>query len=169
MNDWDNYFLNFVHLLSTRSKDQNTHIGAIVVNRDNIVKATGYNSFPRGIKDDVSERQSRENGEKYFWMEHAERNAIYPAAREGVSLKGCRIYISAFPCADCARAIIQVGIKEIIIDSGWEKHMKELGKWENWKASHERSVIMLEEADVLVRSVDIELINIHRYCDGKEF
>ena len=72
--DWDSYFLNLVHLLATRSKDQNTHIGAVVVNRDNIVKATGYNSFPRGIRDDVPERQQTEK--KYAFFEHDERNAI---------------------------------------------------------------------------------------------
>ena len=165
--DWDSYFLNLVHLLATRSKDQNTHIGAVVVNRDNIVKATGYNSFPRGIRDDVPERQQTEK--KYAFFEHAERNAIYSAAREGIALRGCRIYISTMPCSDCARAIIQAGITEIIIDAGWEKHLRKTNKWQHWADSFANATLMLEEADILMRAIDVELLPIQRFCSKERF
>jgi dCMP deaminase len=141
----------------------------VIVNDDNIIKATGYNSFPRGIDDDRPERQSREGGVKYAFFEHAERNAIYSAAREGVSLKGCRIYVSAMPCADCARGIIQAGIKEVIIDATWQAEMEAIGKWRNWKDSHRYANEMFSEAGVKVRAITARLIPVARYADGATF
>jgi dCMP deaminase len=74
MMNWTNYFLNIAEAVKEKSKDQRTKIGAVIVGKDNEIVSTGYNSFPRGIDDDVEERQQRP--EKYFWFEHAERNAI---------------------------------------------------------------------------------------------
>jgi len=76
--DWQDYFIGIANQVKLKSKDKNTQIGAVIVGEDNEVVSTGYNSFPRGIDDDVPERQERP--EKYHWFEHAERNAIYNAA-----------------------------------------------------------------------------------------
>ena len=111
---WDEYFISLLDPIAKRSKDPHTQVGAIIVGPDNSIRSTGYNSFPRGIKDDVAERLERP--EKYLWMEHADRNAIYAAAKIGVPLEGCRMYLTIPPCMDCARAIIQAGITKIIVD-----------------------------------------------------
>lgn len=120
--DWDTYFMSLVQTVKTRSKDPNTQCGAVIVGPNNEIRTTGYNSMPFGIED-RSERFERP--EKYRWVEHGERNAIYLAARSGVSLAGCRLYQFGLPCIDCARGIIQVGIAEVIIDQSaqeaWEK------------------------------------------------
>ena len=88
--DWKGYFLGIAEQVKLKSKDESTQIGAVVVGEDREVLSTGYNSFPRGLDDSLKERQERP--EKYFWMEHAERNAIYNAARIGVSLKNSTIF-----------------------------------------------------------------------------
>jgi len=92
------------------SEDQSRQIGCVIAGDANEVRAVGFNGLPRGVNASVEERHRREGGEKYHWFEHAERNAIYNAARVGVALAGCRMYVSLYPCADCARAIIQSGI-----------------------------------------------------------
>ena len=89
--EWNRYFFNIAEEVKKKSKDKNTQIGAVIVGQDKEIVSTGYNSFPRGIDDNKIERQ--EKPEKYFWFEHAERNAIYNAARIGVSTKGCTIYL----------------------------------------------------------------------------
>ena len=76
--NWDQYFLNIAEEVKQKSKDRRTKIGAVIVGKDHEIITTGYNSFPRGINDDVEERQVRP--EKYYWFEHAERNALYKAA-----------------------------------------------------------------------------------------
>jgi dCMP deaminase len=125
------------------SKDQSTKIGAVIVGPDDEIRSTGYNSFPRGLDDENPERQERP--EKYFWFEHGERNAIYNAARHGGSLKDCRMYLSChIPCTGCARAIIQVGIKEVILG-------KEASHSTKWAEEATRSQRMFDEAGVKVR------------------
>ena len=89
---WVEYFQNLAHNVKLKSKDERTQVGAVIVGKDKEIVSTGYNSFPRGIKDDKKKRQERP--EKYFWFEHAERNAIYNAARIGVSTKGCTMYLT---------------------------------------------------------------------------
>ena len=109
---WVEYFRTLAHTVKLKSKDVNTQIGAIIVGRDKEIVSTGYNSFPRGLQDNLKERQERP--EKYYWFEHAERNAIYNAARIGVSTKGTTMYLSCgIPCSDCARGIINAGITRI--------------------------------------------------------
>jgi len=113
-------FMSMAYLVSMQSTDVSTHVGAVIVGTDNEVRSTGYNGFPRGVNDDVVERQ--EKPLKYSWMEHAERNAIYNAARMGLSVKGCTMFTNGFPCADCARAIIQSGIAVVVTDRVWDDH-----------------------------------------------
>jgi dCMP deaminase len=111
--DWNTYFMNMLDLVAARSLDKHTKVGCIIVGINNEIKSTGYNSLPRGVLH-LDERLERP--EKYKWIEHADRNAIYNAARIGVSLENCKMYLSFYPCIECARAIIQVGIKEVIIN-----------------------------------------------------
>lgn len=94
------------------SKDRSRQVGCIVVAPDNSIRSIGFNGFPRGLNDDHDARHERPN--KYLWTEHAERNAIYAAARNGIPLAGCRMYLPWFPCVDCARAVVQAGIAELI-------------------------------------------------------
>jgi len=142
---WDNYFRNIAHQVKTKSKDKNTQIGAVIVGADNEIVSTGYNSFPRGIDDTVPSRQERP--EKYFWMMHAEQNAIVNAARIGVSTKGCTMYLTCgIPCADCTKAIINAGISHIIC----EVDLRCGAHGELWEEHAKRSLIMFEEANVRI-------------------
>lgn len=111
---WDKRFLALCDHISQWTEDRDFQVGAVIVGPGLEIRSTGYNGFPRGVRSDVEERYDRGSGEKFFWFEHAERNAIYNAGRSGVPLKGCTIYVNRFPCADCARAIIQSGIKAVI-------------------------------------------------------
>lgn len=111
---WDQRFMALAQQIATWSKDRSRQTSCIIVGPNREIRATGYNGFPRGANDDVDARHSRENDAKYKWTEHAERNAIYNAARIGTALNGCAIYMPWYPCADCARAIIQSGIVEVI-------------------------------------------------------
>ena len=146
---WVEYFRTLAHTVKLKSKDVNTQIGAIIVGKDKEIVSTGYNSFPRGIDDFKKERQ--EKPEKYFWFEHGERNAIYNAARIGVSTKGTTMYLSCgIPCADCARGIINAGIARIFCERGGG------ATGIKWAESAERSWEMLDEAGVSVQFYDDE-------------
>jgi dCMP deaminase len=112
---WDEYYLDICKVVANRSKDVNTQIGCVVVGPNHEIRSTGYNSFPRGIRDDVPERMERPT--KYLWIEHAERNAICNAARAGTATEGCTIYVEIMPCMDCARAIVQAGITEVVVSA----------------------------------------------------
>ena len=112
MTDWNERFLQVADHIASWSKDRSTQVGAVIVGPDKEIVSTGYNGFPRGADDEVESRHERPA--KYQYTEHAERNAIYNAARLGVSTKGCTIYLRWYPCVDCARAIIQSGIATIV-------------------------------------------------------
>ena len=111
---WDEYFMGVALLAAQRSKDPNTQVGACIVDADNRILSTGYNGFPAGCSDDdFSWARQGEFGEvKYPFVVHAELNAILN--NRGKSLAGARIYVALFPCNECAKAIIQAGIKEVI-------------------------------------------------------
>ena len=111
---WHNRFLGLCEHIAQWSEDRDFKVGAVIVGDGHVVRATGYNGLPRGVSSADDRRFDRASGEKFFWMEHAERNAIYNAARAGMSLDGCTIYVNRFPCADCARAIIQSGITCVV-------------------------------------------------------
>lgn len=112
--NWDEYFMGIALLSAKRSKDPSTQVGACIVDPQNRVVSIGYNGMPRGVDDD---RIPWGHGEgldsKYLYVCHAEFNAILNT-RDGSALQGCRIYVTLFPCNECAKAIIQTGIKEII-------------------------------------------------------
>ena len=143
---WDEYFFLLVDSVALKSKDPETKVGCVIVGPDKEIRTTGYNSFPRGIRDNIIERMQRP--EKYKWIEHSERNAVYNAARMGTSLKDCISYQSWFPCSDCARALINVGVREIVID------YRDSNPWfqnNRWDESMEVSKTMLDEAFVKIR------------------
>lgn len=111
--NWDTYFIEFCNTVALKSKDQSIKIGAIIIGSKNEIRSTGYNGFARGVDDSIPERYSRPA--KYSWTVHAEENAILNAARIGVALDGCTLYVTGlFPCSRCARGIIQSGIKRVI-------------------------------------------------------
>ena len=142
MADWDTRFMNLARHIAEWSKDRSRKVGAVVVGPANEVRALGYNGFPRGIDDDSPDRHERP--EKYLWVEHAERNAIYNAARIGVSLSGCKMYLPWFPCMDCARAIVQSGISMLI---AIEPDLSD----PKWGEDFKRAILLFEEAGVAVR------------------
>lgn len=112
---WTKRFLGLCDHVASWSEDRDRHVGCVIVGPDgHEVRATGYNGLPRGVSDADEARFDRASGEKFFWGEHAERNAIYNAARIGVPLEGCTVYVNRFPCAECARAIIQSGIAQVV-------------------------------------------------------
>lgn len=142
---WQQYFRNIAYQVKTKSKDNYTQIGAVIVGLDNEIVSTGYNSFPRKINDDVATRQERP--EKYYWFEHAERNAIYNAARIGVSTNNCTMYLTCgIPCADCARGIINAGIRRVVC----EPNLSFGARGNLWEEHAKRSLIMFEEAGVQI-------------------
>lgn len=110
--NWDTYFVNLLPNIASKSKDT-TKTSAIIVGPSNEIRSTGYNGFPRGFDDNDETKYQRPD--KYYWFEHAERNAIYNAARMGTIINDCIIYVSHFPCIDCARAIVQSGIKRVVL------------------------------------------------------
>lgn len=109
--EWYKYYLLIAEQVAVKSKDRSVKFGAVIVGPDNEIRSTGFNGFPRGIDDNIKSRHKRP--EKYCWTEHAERNAIYNAARCGIATKGCSIVVNGPPCNDCARAIIQAGITKV--------------------------------------------------------
>jgi len=160
MVEWDDYFMSMVYLIASKSKDERTHIGALIVGPDKEIKSTGYNSFVRRLKDDLPKRQ--EKPEKYYWFEHAERNAIYNATLIGASLKGCKMYTNGIPCMDCARGVVQSGILEVIVDKKWN----ESNEGEDLEHS-KRTIQMFEEVGVNLRYWEGELLKIEKFRRGK--
>lgn len=157
---WDSYFMSLVYAVAMKSKDENTHIGAVVVGPKNEIRTTGYNSFPRRINDYVADRQKKP--EKYNWFVHAERNAIYNAARIGTPLEGCRMYTNGVPCVDCAHGVIQSGIIEVIVDKEWNDDNSE-----KWAESAKKSLKQFDESGVSVRYFEKGILGIHKFRQGK--
>lgn len=143
--NWDEFFISLTHAVRKKSKDRSTQVGAVIVGEDNEVLSIGFNGMPRGIDDELNSRHERPI--KYKWFEHAERNAIYNAARHGIALKGSRIYVYGFPCTDCARAIIQSGIKELIYES-WPD---DPGRGERWNEDLKIAKEMFLESGITIR------------------
>lgn len=145
MADWKKRFLELTTVIASWSKDKSIGTAAIIATKDNRIVSFGYNGFPSGCNDDWGPRHERPL--KYSWTEHAERNAIYNAARNGVSTLGCIMYLKWFPCSPCARAIIQSGIDTIYCS---EPDFDAPKYGEDFKVAIE----MLIEAGVKVRFVE---------------
>ncbi len=110
--NWDEYFMGVALLAAKRSKDPSTQVGACIVSPENVIISTGYNGFPYGCSDDEFPWDREGDETKYPYVVHAELNAILNAG--GRNLKGARVYVDLFPCNECAKAIIQSGIKEVV-------------------------------------------------------
>ena len=110
--NWDEYFMGIAILAAKRSKDPNTQVGACIVSQDNIIISTGYNGMPKGCSDDEYPWERVGEETKYPYVVHAELNAVLNA--NGRDLQGSRIYVALFPCNECAKAIIQSGVKEVV-------------------------------------------------------
>jgi len=165
INSWDELFIKQAMLIAEKSKDPSTKVGCVIVGDDNAVLSMGFNGFPRGVIENEHEwmKYSARNDiydvpftrwnrpDKYSWTEHAERNAVYNAARNGIRLAGARMYLNFEPmamCADCTRAMIQSGIKEII---GPDIPFAGKGAGSHYHLTF--SGQMLEEAGVKIRVV----------------
>ncbi|SFV88074.1 dCMP deaminase [hydrothermal vent metagenome] len=139
LSKWDERYLNLAKEISTWSKDPSTQVGAVTVGSKKEVLSQGFNGFPRGIDDTDIRYQDKIT--KYKFVVHAEMNAIYNATYSGTSLDGATLYVHGLPiCSECAKGIIQVGIKRVIIQKS-----KEL---DNWNASVKLSKQMFDEAGV---------------------
>ncbi|MCR5210635.1 MAG: dCMP deaminase family protein [Lachnospiraceae bacterium] len=111
---WDEYFMGISKLAAMRSKDPNTQVGACIVSLENKILSMGYNGFPNGVSDDEFPwaREGDEVDTKYPYVTHGEMNAILNY--RGGSLEGTKLYVTLFPCNECAKAIIQAGIKTVV-------------------------------------------------------
>ncbi len=114
---WDEYFMGVASLSGMRSKDPNTQVGACIVSPNNRILSMGYNGFPNGVSDDDFpwNREGEPLENKYFYTTHSELNAILNY--RGGSLEGAKLYVTLFPCNECAKAIIQAGIRTVVYDS----------------------------------------------------
>lgn len=137
---WDRRFLRMAAEVATWSKDDSTQVGAYLIGKHRKPLSHGYNGIPRGVKDDVAKRLTRPT--KYLFFEHAERNAIYNADQD---LEGSTMYVTHFPCADCARAIIQKQIARVVVDA---KGGRTLGWASRNPESVQASLEMFNEAGV---------------------
>ena len=113
---WDTYFMSIAKLSSLRSKDPSTQVGACIVSSDNRILSIGYNGAPNGFDDEDFpwEREGKPVDTKYMYVCHAELNAILNFRGNKRDLEGSKLYASLFPCNECAKAIVQSGIKEVI-------------------------------------------------------
>jgi len=110
---WDETFMQMCDLIARRSKDPNTKCGAVIVDQENVIVGLGYNGWPRGIDQDALpwDREGKLHETKYAYVVHAEANAIYNSNKD---TRGCKLYVNLFPCNECAKILIQNGIKEVI-------------------------------------------------------
>jgi len=155
---WDEYFISVALVSAMRSKDPNTQVGACIVDEENKIVSIGYNGFPIGCSDDDLP-WGNEGGfldTKYAFSCHAEMNAILNSSR--ANLKGCIVYATLFPCNECAKAIIQSGMKEIVYLSDKYKDTDIV------KASK----LMLEKSGVKMRKFESDRPGIHLSFDEND-
>jgi len=139
---WIEYFFRLCETVASKSKDESHKVGCVIVGEHNNVLSTGFNGYPRDVQEHP---ERRAKPIKYYFTEHAERNAIYNAARHGVALEGSTLYVNGLPpCTDCTRAIIQSGIKEVYI-----KFPETEDKNSRWSEEFRYSKKMMEESGIL--------------------
>ena len=134
------------------SPDPKTKVGCIIVGPDGSVRCEACNTYPKGLL--TSAKARTEAPSKYEWIEHAERNVIYMAARQGISTQGCTMFVELSPCVDCARAIIQAGIVEVVVNQDRAAEYRS----ERYSLEHSTALEMLTEACVTVRFVSPNLL-----------
>ena len=140
--NWDDFFMRHVYLAASKSKDPRTKIGAVLV-KDGIIISEGFNGFARKVKD-KSIRYYDKNI-KYLFIVHGESNAILNAARNGISTYGSICYTNGIPCNECAKNLIQAGIKKVIVHAQWPEMNQK------WKESIKTTKIMFKEAGIKIQ------------------
>lgn len=142
---WNDYFFDLCEVISSKSKDPSTKVGAVIVNSGNSIVSTGYNGFPIGVDDGIESRFERP--EKYTWTCHAEENAIAFAARNGISTNGATLYCNRLPCcARCTRLAIQAGIRKFVILCDVSDETLE-----RWKTENDIGNRMIDESGSLMQ------------------
>jgi dCMP deaminase len=153
----DEEFFTDVIKWAKRSMDPSSQVGCVIVTPDNAVVSTGYNGPVRGanLKDPWLQEMLQKRPEKYWFMEHGERNAIFNASRQGKSLVGCTLYILGMPCTDCCRAICQTGIAKVKIlketNDLWAKHP-------SWEPGVKAAMYMFAASGVEVEFCDVKIM-----------
>ena len=162
---WDELFMKDVYEISYKSKDPRSKLGAVLVYwEEKDPFSRGYNDFARKVEDKkFPERWERP--EKYFWVSHAESNAILNCSRTGRATKGSVMFTQGVPCADCCNDLIQAGISEIVVHRQWQSYEQKFN-WAKWTDSSLRSEIKLQEAKIPVRVFDGTL-GMVGFLDGK--
>lgn len=155
----DEYFMRLVYLTASRSKDSRTKIGAVLV-KGGEVCSSGFNGFPRKVKD-LEERYNNRDL-KLRMVAHAEFNCLINAARLGISTLNTILYTNGIVCSECCKAVIQSGVKEIVVHSSWPN----LTHSPQWVFSIELSKMMLEEVNIPIRVFD-KILNMQGFLDGK--
>jgi dCMP deaminase len=142
---WDEKHMGLARYLTSWGKDRSRNVACVIVGPDQEIRSTGYAGMPRGLDDTKEERHQRPA--KYKWVAHAEANAVYNAARVGIPVGGCTIYVPWYPCVDCAKAIIQSGIKRLVAtEPNWDDPI--------WGADFKIVKEMLEELGPDIIKVD---------------
>lgn len=140
---WAKRFLELARHISSWSKDPSTKVGCVVVGPDKEIRSTGFNGFPRGVKDD---ERLHERELKYPIICHAEENSIMHAARIGISLKGCVAFVTHPPCCRCARSLIQAGINEVVFYN--------VDLRDNWSQDTSMAKDIMNEAGMTVTALE---------------
>lgn len=168
---WEELYMSMAYLNAMRSPDPSTRLGVAVVDeRTNQIVSGGYNGWPRGIAEFSADDIRWQRPEKYYWMEHAERNAIYNAGRLGIPVVGCTMFSLVLPCADCARAIIQSGIKRLVVDKRATDFFVTNAKPDQvWLQSVDAALQMLEEAGIQLDLWEGEVVSPKTLLCGQVF
>lgn len=139
-------FIEVAKAISMFSKDKSTKVGAVIIGPSGEIRSTGWNGAPRGCKADEDSR-GESRPEKYFWFSHAEMNAITNAARVGTPLEGTTIIVTHAPCMDCARAIVQAGIKKVVFPTPTPEFT------ERWGETFRRAYLLFNECQLDVECI----------------
>lgn len=159
--DWDEYFMRQVYVVAIKSKDTRTKIGTVLV-KDKRVISQGFNDLPIGL---VHSRDRYERPLKHFLICHSEINSIFNCARHGISSIGAICYSQGISCNSCSLALIQGGIKELVVHRQWEERSG-LSSYEPWRESVRYSREMFEELGIKIRYYD-KVLGVQGFCDGK--
>lgn len=152
-NGWDDYFMKMADLVASKSKDRSMKCGCVVVGEGNTVLSTGYNGFPRGVNDEDEALHQRP--EKYLWTSHDVANAVFNAARNGTKLLDSRAYVTGHPCHDCARAVLQSGIIEVILPTKNEDPFYKANRWTDWEESFIKAREIFKAGHIMVTEYGI--------------
>lgn len=140
-NSWDDFFFDICQVISSKSKDNSTKVGAVIVNSGHSIISTGFNGFPIGVDDTISSRYDRP--EKYLWTCHAEENAIAFAARNGISTNDATLYSNRMPsCSRCSRLALQAGIRTFKVLCDVDQ-----STLERWSEENKIVIQMVKEAN----------------------